>query len=88
MVTAFDCWHPAHDAVTVDAIITTLLGNAEKARALVGALAGHITHDPAGVTCSCRHALQHALITAPEARDPAMVEKLRSIAGRVLGPAA
>jgi len=55
---------------------------------LVGALAGHITHDPAGAACTCRHALQHALITAPEARDPAMVEKLRGIAGRVLGPAA
>jgi 5'-methylthioadenosine phosphorylase len=87
MVTDFDCWHPAHDAVTVDAIITTLLGNAEKARALVGALAGHITHDSAGAACTCRHALQHALITAPEARDPTMVAKLRGVAGRVLGAA-
>jgi 5'-methylthioadenosine phosphorylase len=84
MVTDFDCWHPAHDAVTVDAIIATLLGNAEKAKALVGGLAGRITHDSQGPACACRHALEHALITAPEARDPAIVEKLRGIAGRVL----
>jgi 5'-methylthioadenosine phosphorylase len=87
MVTDFDCWHPAHDAVTVDAVIQVLLGNAQVARTLVAGLAGTIAADAAGAACGCRHALDHALITAPEARDPAMVQKLRSIAGRVL-PAA
>ena len=85
MVTDFDCWHPAHDAVTVDAVIQVLLGNAQVARTLVAALAGSITADVAAVAaCGCRRALDHALITSPEARDPVMVQKLRSIAARVL----
>ena len=84
MVTDFDCWHPGHDAVTVDAVIGVLLGNAEVARTLVGGLAGHIGHDAQGAACACKRALDHALITAPQARDPALVERLRAIAGRVL----
>ena len=84
MVTDFDCWHPAHDAVTVDAIIQVLLGNAKNAKALVASLAGQVVADPRALACSCRTALQFALITAPEARDPAMVDKLRGVAGRVL----
>ena len=88
MVTDFDCWHPAHDAVTVDAIIKVLLANAQAAKTLVAGLAGTITADPAAAACACRHALDHALITAPEARDPAVVARLRSVAGRVLPPAA
>jgi 5'-methylthioadenosine phosphorylase len=84
MVTDFDCWHPGHDAVTVDAVIQVLLANAGAARALVAGLAHTITHDPEAAACPCRTALQHALITAPEARDPAMVAKLAGIAGRVL----
>ncbi len=87
MVTDFDCWHPAHDAVTVDAVIQVLLGNAQIARTLVAGLAGTITGDgAAAAACGCRKALDHALITAPDARDPAMVQKLRSIAARVLPP--
>ncbi len=84
MVTDFDCWHPAHDAVTVDAVIRVLLGNAQVARTLVAGLAGAITADPHAAGCGCRRALDHALITAPTARDPAMVERLRAVAGRVL----
>ncbi len=85
MVTDFDCWHPAHDAVTVDAVIKVLLSNASAARTLVAGLAGTITADTAAPACACRRALEFALITAPAARDPAMVAKLRSVAGRVLG---
>jgi 5'-methylthioadenosine phosphorylase len=84
MVTDHDCWHPGHDAVTVDAVIRVLLSNAEHARALVRSFAGAITADGRGGGCACRRALDHALITAPEARDPAMVERLRGVAGRVL----
>ena len=88
MVTDFDCWHPGHDAVTVDSVIRVLLGNAQTARTLVAGLAGVISTDPRATTCPCRHALDQALITAPEARDPAVVERLRVVAGRVLGAAA
>jgi 5'-methylthioadenosine phosphorylase len=81
----FDCWHPEHDAVTVDAIVRVLLGNAERARGVVAALAGAIATDAHGPGCGCRHALDAALITAPHARDPAMVQRLKCVAGRVLG---
>jgi 5'-methylthioadenosine phosphorylase len=85
MVTDFDCWHSGHDAVTVDAVIRILLSNAEVAKTLITGLAGRIGADAKASTCRCRHALDHAVITAPEARDPAMVAKLSGIAGRVLG---
>lgn len=84
MVTDFDCWHPGHDAVTVDAIIRVLLANASAAQGLVAQLATGVVADDRGAACSCRHALQHALITAPDKRDPVMVDKLKAIAGRVL----
>ena len=63
-----------------------LLGNAQTARTLVAGLAGDIGSDAQALDCACRHALDHALITAPEARDPAVVDRLRAVAGRVLGP--
>ena len=81
MVTDFDCWHPAHDAVTVDAIVRVLLANAATAKGLVAALAASASQDAAAPACGCRSALRQALITAPEHRDPAMVDKLRAIAG-------
>ena len=84
MVTDYDCWHPNHDDVTVDQIIQVLLSNADKARALVKHAVPHVASDKQACECGCRHVLQHALITAPEARDAAMVEKLQAIAGRVL----
>lgn len=84
MVTDFDCWHPDHDAVTVDAVIATLLANADRAKGLVAGVAAPIAADAHGASCACRRALDHALITAPEARDLSMVEKLRGVAGRVL----
>ena len=84
MVTDYDCWHPNHDDVTVEQIIGVLLANADKARTLVQQAAPRIAADADACTCGCRTVLQHALITAPEARDPALVEKLRAVAGRVL----
>ena len=84
MVTDFDCWHPEHDHVTVEAIISVLTSNAEHARALVARSAPAIAADAGASECGCRRALQHALITAPAARDPAVVERLKTIAGRVL----
>ena len=86
MVTDFDCWHEDHDAVTVDQIIQVLLANADKARSLVRHVAPHIAADGDAPACHCRHVLDHALITAPEVRDPAMIARLDAVAGRVLGP--
>ncbi len=84
MVTDYDCWHPDHDHVTVDAVIKVLLANADKARALVKAVAPRLKDRAAACHAGCHTALESALITAPAARDPAMVAKLKSIAGRVL----
>ena len=84
MVTDYDCWHPNHDDVTVDQIIQVLLANADKARTLVKHAVPHIASDKQACECGCRSALQHALITAPQARDEAMKKKLQAIAGRVL----
>jgi len=84
MVTDFDCWHPDHDAVTVEAIISVLLSNADKARGMLKAAAPLIRSDTAAPACGCRSALQHALITAPDARDPALLKRLDAVAGRVL----
>ena len=84
MVTDYDCWHPHHDDVSVNAIIKVLLANAEKARTLVKAVAPRLGQDPLASGCSCRSALEHALITAPEARDPDVVKRLDAVAGRLL----
>lgn len=84
MVTDYDCWHPNHDNVTVQAIVKVLLENADRARALVKGVAPRVQGDEEGCECGCRIALQHAILTAPEARDPAMLEKLSAVAGRML----
>ena len=85
MVTDFDCWHPTHDDVTVEAIIKVLLGNADKARSMVRKVTLRLHSDVTASACTCRSALQYALITAPDARDPEMMKRLDAVAGRVLG---
>jgi 5'-methylthioadenosine phosphorylase len=84
MVTDYDCWHEDHDAVTVDAVIKLLLDNADKGRALVKRVAPLLGNRAAPCPQGCHNALDSALITAPEARDPAMIRRLDAIAGRVL----
>jgi 5'-methylthioadenosine phosphorylase len=86
MVTDFDCWHPNHDDVTVDAIVKVLLSNADNARDMVRKLAPRLQADTGAATCGCRSALEHALITPPEARDPELVQRLDAVAGRLLNP--
>ena len=84
MVTDFDCWHPEHDAVTVQDIIDVLMSNAETAKRLVARLARDFprVHEPCPIGSD--RALDTALITAPEARDPELLRKLDAVAGRVL----
>jgi len=84
MVTDFDCWHPDHDNVDVDAVIRVLLDNADKARRLVRTVAARLTERPALCPSGDDRALDAALITHPDARDPAMLTKLDAVAGRVL----
>jgi 5'-methylthioadenosine phosphorylase len=84
MVTDYDCWHPEHDHVTVEAIIEILFANADKGRALVKQVAPKLAKRTTRCAKGCHTALATAIITAPEKRDPAMVEKLAAVAGRVL----
>lgn len=88
MVTDFDCWHPDHDAVTVSDVVAVLQQNAGRARQLVRSLAPLMKERPAVCPQGCDTALENALITAPEARDPSLVSRLDAILGRVLARAA
>ena len=83
MVTDFDCWHPDHDAVTVQDIIKVLLANAEKAKRLVARLARDFPREHEPCPIGSDRALDNALITDPEARDPKLLKRLDAVAGRV-----
>jgi 5'-methylthioadenosine phosphorylase len=82
MVTDYDCWHEDHDHVDVAQIIACLLDNAAKAKNLIAALAGDLTGPR--LASPIDTALDNALITAPHARDPAMIDQLAVVAGRAL----
>jgi 5'-methylthioadenosine phosphorylase len=84
MVTDYDCWHPDHDDVTVDQILKVLLENADRARSLVKQVIPKLAADAGAHACSCRTALEQALITVPHARDPEKIKQLDAIAARVL----
>jgi 5'-methylthioadenosine phosphorylase len=84
MVTDFDCWHPDHDAVTVQDIVKVLVANAEKAKRLVARLARDFPREHEPCPIGSDRALDNALITAPEARDPKLLKKLDAVAGRIL----
>jgi 5'-methylthioadenosine phosphorylase len=85
MITDYDSWHPDHGAVDIADIIRTLTGNAGKARGMVGRLPALLGPSRAPCPHGCDRALDHAILTVPDKRDPALVEKLRAVAGRVLG---
>jgi len=85
MITDYDSWHPDHGEVDITDIIATLTGNADKARGMVTRLPALLGAARAPCPHGCDRALDHAILTAPEARDAAMVKKLGAVAGRVLG---
>ena len=84
MVTDYDCWHPNHDNVSVEAMIKVLNVNSENARSLVKGSSSVIGSDHLSEKCSCKYSLENAIITSPEARDPVLIKKLDAIAGRLL----
>lgn len=84
MITDYDSWHPDHGEVDVTQIIETLTGNADKARAMVARLPALLGADRVPCPHGCDRALEYAILTAPDARDPALVAKLDAVAGRVL----
>ena len=84
MITDYDSWHHEHGSVEITDIIRTLGGNADKARGMVARLPALLGQERAPCPHGCDRALEHAILTAPAARDPAMVAKLSAVAGRVL----
>jgi 5'-methylthioadenosine phosphorylase len=84
MVTDYDCWHPGHDAVTVDMVVRYLLANAEKAKTLIKSVVPLLSEHVGPCRQGCQEALDHALITAPEHRDPEVLARLDAVAGRAL----
>ncbi|MCH7599716.1 MAG: S-methyl-5'-thioadenosine phosphorylase [Myxococcales bacterium] len=84
MVTDYDCWHPDHDAVQVADIVRVLLANADNARTLVKQIAPKIHPLERPCPSGCHRALEDAIITGPDARDPSVLRTLDAVAGRVL----
>ena len=84
MVTDYDSWHPDHGEVDVSQIIATLMGNADKGRSMVARLPELLGAQRALCPHGCDRALEHAILTAPDRRDPDLVAKLGTIAGRAL----
>lgn len=82
LVTDYDCWHPDHDAVTVEMVIDNLLRNAETAQTIIAEAVGRV---PPNRACGCGHALQHAIITRPEHIPDAVKQELAPIIGKYLG---
>jgi len=84
MVTDFDCWHPDHDAVTVEAVVKVLFANADRAKALVQRVVPMLGAPRPPCPAGCDRALETAIVTAPDKRDPALMAKLDAVAGRAL----
>ena len=84
MVTDYDCWHEDHGAVDVATVIAVLTGNAAKGRGMVARLPALLGAERAPCPHGCDRALDHAIMTAPEKRDAALLAKLDAVAGRVL----
>ena len=84
MITDYDSWHPDHGEVDVTQIIATLMGNADKGRDMVRRLPDLLGPERTPCPHGCDRALEYAILTAPEARDPALMAKLDAVAGRIL----
>ena len=84
MVTDFDAWHPHHDAVDVAQVIKTMQGNGAQAKAFVQRLARDFPREHPACPQGSDRALEHAIMTAKDKRDPGLLAKLSAVAGRVL----
>lgn len=84
MVTDYDCWHEHHDDIDIPELLRVLHENADKGRNLVARLARSFPREHPACPIGSDKALEYAIVTAPEARDPALLAKLDAVAGRVL----
>jgi len=81
LVTDYDCWHPDHDSVTVDMIIQNLVANAKTAQQVIAEAVARLPYER---TCECANALQHAIITRPDAIPDKVKKDLSPIVGRYM----
>jgi len=81
LVTDYDCWHPDHDSVTVDMIIQNLVANARTAQQVIAEAVGALPYER---TCECASALQHAILTRPDAVPGKVKKDLAPIIGKYL----
>src|SRR4051812_38368313 len=79
LVTDYDCWHPDHDSVTVDMIIQNLVANANTAQQVIADAVSRLPYERG---CECAHALQHAILTRPDAVPARVKQDLAPIVGR------
>ena len=84
MVTDYDCWHSDHDDVNVEAVIKIMQKNSEHAKQLLSKVIPQLGKTRHSCQMGCDHALENAFITAPEKRDPELINRLKFIASRVL----
>jgi 5'-methylthioadenosine phosphorylase len=84
MITDYDSWHPDHGSVDISDIISTLGANSKAAKSMVVDIAARLGQTHEACPRGCDRALDFAIMTAPEARDPALLAKLDAVAGRVL----
>lgn len=84
MITDYESWHPDHGSVDISDIIATLGANSKAAKSMVVDIAARLGQTHEACPCGCDRALDFAIMTAPEARDPALLAKLDAVAGRVL----
>ena len=84
MVTDYDCWHDDHENVDVASVIAIMRSNTEKAQRLIANLARNFPKQHPACPIGSDKALEVAIITPPDARDPSLVAKLDAVAGRVL----
>jgi 5'-methylthioadenosine phosphorylase len=81
LVTDYDCWHPDHDHVTVDMIVANLMQNAKTAQRVIAAAVEKL---PFSRTCECARALEHAIITQPDAIPGGTKRSLAPIIGKYI----
>jgi 5'-methylthioadenosine phosphorylase len=84
MVTDFDCWHDSHADVSATDVLAVMAANVDRARALLRGVVPRVAAHPPACPHGCDRALDGAIVTPPEARDPAVVARLGAVAGRAL----
>jgi 5'-methylthioadenosine phosphorylase len=84
MVTDYDCWHDTHEDVDAASILRVMRENTERAQRLVARLAVNFPREHPPCPIGSDRALEVAILTPPEARDPELLKKLDAVAGRVL----